>query len=51
MKKTKTRQMPIALSIVPLLVLVAMIVVTIRTFGSDSLSGATQVVLSAYAGH
>ena len=47
MKKTKTRQMPIVLSVVPLLVLVAMLVVTIRTFGSDSLSGATQVVLLA----
>ena len=39
--------MPIVLSVVPLLVLVAMLVVTIRTFGSDSLSGATQVVLLA----
>ena len=39
--------LPIWLSMVPLLLLVAMVVVTIRTFGSDSLSGATQVVLLA----
>ena len=47
MKKTKTRQLPIVLSVVPLLVLVALIVFTIRAFGSDSLGGATQVMLLA----
>ena len=41
------RQLPIWLSLVPVLMLIAMIVVTIRTFGSDSLSGAIQVVLIA----
>ena len=35
------------LSVVPLLVLVALIVFTIRAFGSDSLGGATQVMLLA----
>ena len=33
------------LSLVPILVLVALLFVTIRTFGSDALSGGSQVVL------
>lgn len=32
------------LSLVPILVLVALLFVTIRTFGSDALSGGSQVV-------
>lgn len=39
------RQLPIWLSLVPLLLLVLIMVVTIRELGSDSLNGATQVGL------
>ena len=37
--------LPISLSIAPLVMLVGMLAVTIRTYGSDSLSGPSQVVL------
>ena len=33
------------LSLVPILVLVTLLFVTIRTFGSDALSGGSQIVL------
>ena len=38
------------LSLVPILVLVALLFVTIRTFGSDALSGGSQVVLTYHHG-
>ncbi len=37
--------LPISLSLAPLVMLVGMLAVTIRTYGSDSLSGPSQVVL------
>ena len=37
--------LPISLSLAPLVILVGMLAVTIRTYGSDSLSGPSQVVL------
>lgn len=45
MKQTPTRIPSPSLSLVPILVLVALLFVTIRTFGSDALSGGSQVVL------
>lgn len=44
-EKPATRQLPVWLALTPLLLLVSMMVVTIRELGSDSLSGASQVVL------
>ena len=44
--KTSPHKMPSPLlSLVPILVLVLLLIVTIRTFGSDALSGGSQVVL------
>lgn len=45
MDHTPTKIPSPLLSLVPILVLVALLFVTIRTFGSDALSGASQVVL------
>lgn len=42
----ETKQTPsVLLSLLPLVVLVLMLVATIRAYGSDSLSGASQVTL------
>ena len=42
----ETKQPPsVLLSLLPLVVLVLMLVATIRAYGSDSLSGASQVTL------
>ena len=43
--KQPTRLPSPLLSLIPILVLVALLFVTIRTFGSDALSGGSQVVL------
>lgn len=44
--KTSSHKMPSPLlSLVPILVLVFLLFITIRTFGSDALSGGSQVVL------
>lgn len=45
MDQTPTKIPSPLLSLVPILVLVALLFVTIRTFGSDALGGASQVVL------
>ena len=44
-KENNIKEMPIWLSLLPLVALVFMLVFTIKTFGSNSLNGATQVVL------
>ena len=40
-------ELPIWLALLPLLLLMAMLVFTIRAFGSDSLSGPSQIVMLA----
>ena len=44
-KENNIKEMPIWLSLLPLVALVFMLIFTIKTFGSNSLNGATQVVL------
>lgn len=44
-KPSDIKQIPIWLSLFPLIALILMLVFTIQTFGSDSLQGASQVVL------
>ena len=45
---TTNKKTPSALlSLLPIIVLVLMLVATVRTYGSDSLSGASQVTLLA----
>lgn len=43
----KRMELPIWLALTPLLLLMAMLVFTIRAFGSDSLSGPSQIVMLA----
>ena len=49
MEKQDFREPTFLLSIIPVLVLVALLFATIRTFGSDALSGGNQIILLAAA--
>ena len=49
MKKQDVREPTLLLSIIPVLVLVALLFATIRTFGADALLGGNQIILLAAA--